>query len=72
MARSSLFYVRFMEDILVLEPTRWKLKKAGNVVIGMLGSLGLKRRPDKTIIGRIERVFDLPPLLSRPGRAIRG
>ncbi len=26
--KSGLFYVRFMDDILVLSPTRWKLRKA--------------------------------------------
>ncbi len=28
MERSGLFYVRFMDDILVLAPTRWRLRKA--------------------------------------------
>ncbi len=32
MARSGLFYVRFMDDILVLAPTRWRLRKAVKVV----------------------------------------
>ena len=54
MARSGLFYVRFMDDILVLSPTRWKIRKAVKVVNGMLGSLGLEKHPDKTFIGRIE------------------
>jgi hypothetical protein len=38
MARSGLFYVRFMDDIQVLAPTRWKIRKAVKVVNGMLGS----------------------------------
>jgi hypothetical protein len=29
MARSGLFYVRFIDDVLVLSPTRWKLRRAG-------------------------------------------
>jgi RNA-directed DNA polymerase len=28
MAKHGLFYVRFMDDILVLAPTRWKLRRA--------------------------------------------
>ena len=28
MERSGLFYVRFMDDILVLAPSRWKLRRA--------------------------------------------
>ncbi len=42
MARSDLFYLRFMDDILVLAPTRWRFRKAVNEV---LGSLGLLTRP---------------------------
>ena len=58
MARSGLFYIRFMDDILVLAPTRWKIRKAVKVVNGMLGALGLEKHPDKTFIGRVERGFD--------------
>ncbi len=58
MTRSSLFYVRFMDDILVLCPTRWKLRKAVKVVNHVLDSLNLEKHPDKTFIGRIEKGFD--------------
>ncbi len=58
MARAGLFYVRFMDDILVLAPTRWKIRKAVRAVNEMLGSLGLEKHPDKTFIGRIERGFN--------------
>jgi hypothetical protein len=58
MERSGLFYVRFMDDILVLAPTRWRLRKAVKAVNEVLGSLGLLKHPDKTFIGRIERGFD--------------
>ena len=47
-----------MDDILVLAPTRWTIRKAVKVVNGMLGSLGLEKHPDKTFIGRVERGFD--------------
>ena len=56
--RSGLFYVRFMDDILVLAPTRWKLRRAVKVVNEVLGSLRLEKHPDKTFIGRIEKGFD--------------
>ena len=55
MARSGQFYMRFMDDILVLAPTRWRLRKAVNEV---LGSLCLLKHPDKTFVGRTERGFD--------------
>ena len=58
MTRLGLFYVRFMDDILVLAPTRWKLRKAVAVVNRGLGALGLAKHPDKTFIGRIEKGFD--------------
>ncbi len=58
MARSGQFYVRFMDDILVLAPTRWRLRKAVKAVNEVLGSLCLLKHPDKTFVGRIERGFD--------------
>jgi RNA-directed DNA polymerase len=58
MSRLGLFYVRFMDDILVLAPTRWKLRKAVAVVNRGLDALGLAKHPDKTFIGRIEKGFD--------------
>ena len=30
--RLGLFYVRYMDDILVLSPSRWRLRKAVKVV----------------------------------------
>ena len=57
-----------MDDILVLAPTRWRLRKAVNEV---LGSLCLLKHPDKTFIGRIERGFDfLGYYFSRTGLTV--
>jgi hypothetical protein len=50
--------VRFQDDILVLAPTRWKLRTAVKVVNQVLASLGLAKHPDKTFMGRIEKGFD--------------
>ncbi len=58
MERMGLFYVRFMDDILVLSPTRRQLRKAVKAVNEVLGSLRLEKHPYKTFIGRIERGFD--------------
>ncbi len=55
MERPDPFYVHFMDDILVLAPTRWRLRKAVNEI---LDSLGLLKHPDKTFVGRTERGFD--------------
>jgi len=51
----GLFFVRFMDDILVLAPTRWKLRAAVRIVNQLLASLGLAKHPDKTFIGRVEK-----------------
>ena len=50
--------VRFMDDILVLAPTRWKLRKAVTIVNQGLTGLGLMKHPAKTFIGKIEKGFD--------------
>jgi hypothetical protein len=54
----GLFAVRYMDDILVLAPTRWKLRQAIRVVNQVLTALRLTKHPDKTYIGRIARGFD--------------
>jgi RNA-directed DNA polymerase len=58
MERSGLFYVRFMDDILVLSPTRWKLRRAVRLVNQVLGALRLEKHPDKTFVGRTKKGFD--------------
>jgi hypothetical protein len=58
MTETGLFYIRFMDDILVLAPTRWKLRRAIAVVNHILGALRLQKHPAKTFIGRIGREFD--------------
>ncbi len=58
MEGAGVFYVRFMDDILVLSPTRWTLRRAVQAVNQVLGALRLEKHPDKTFIGRIERGFD--------------
>jgi hypothetical protein len=57
-ARHDLFYVRFMDDILILAPTRWRLRRAVKTVNTGLAALGLEKHPDKTYIGRVEKGFD--------------
>ena len=57
-AKLRLFHIRFMDDILILAPTRWQLRGAVKVVNQLLGALRLEKHPDKTVIGRIERGFD--------------
>ncbi len=56
--QEKVFCVRFMDDIVILASTRWKLRKAVRAMNEVLASLGLKQHPDKTFIGRIERGFE--------------
>ena len=58
MARADLPYVRFMDDWVVLAPTRWQLRRAVKAVNEVLAALKLKQHPDKTFVGRIRRGFD--------------
>jgi hypothetical protein len=54
----GLFYVRFMDDIVVLTPTRWKLKKAVRILNQVIEGLRLKKHPVKTFIGKVSKGFD--------------
>ncbi len=47
-----------MDDIPVLVPTRWKLRRVVAMVYQILTSLGLQMHPDKTFVGRIDKGFD--------------
>lgn len=58
MAGKPVFYRRYMDDIIVLSPTRWKLRKAIKTVNKHFEKLKLKQHPDKTDIGRISHCFD--------------
>jgi RNA-directed DNA polymerase len=46
-AKLRLFYIRFMDDILILAPTRWQLRGAVKVVNQMLGALMLEKHPTR-------------------------
>lgn len=53
MAQLGLFYTRFMDDWVILAPTRWKLRGAIKVVKETMREFPLSLHPDKTFIGRI-------------------
>ncbi|MCP4107624.1 MAG: reverse transcriptase [Desulfobacteraceae bacterium] len=58
MSECGLFYARFMDDWVILAPTRWRLRGAVRLVNEILDVLKLDKHPDKTFIGRISRGFD--------------
>ena len=68
MEATGLVYVRFMDDWVILSPTRWKLRKAVRIVNQTLTELKVRQHPEKTFIGRINRGFDfLGYAISRNG-----
>jgi len=58
MAATGLPYARFMDDWVILAPTRWQLRKAVKIVNQTLNDLRVEQHPDKTFIGRIAHGFD--------------
>ena len=58
MEKPDVKYFRYMDDILILATTRWKLKKAIRVLNQTFDELKLEKHPDKTSIGRVEKGFD--------------
>ena len=58
MEETGLPYARFMDDWVILAPTRWKLRAAIRLVNQTLAELHVEQHPDKTFIGRISRGFD--------------
>ena len=57
MEEMGLVYVRFMDDWVVLAPTRWKLRKAVRIVNETLAELQVVQHPDKTFVGKLARGF---------------
>ena len=56
-----------MDDIIVLAPTRWKLRRVVKTLNRELDALQLEKHPDKTFIGGIEKGFDFSATASRRG-----
>lgn len=76
MAAMGCFYARFMDDWVVLAPTRWQLRRAIKAVNEEMAKLLVVQHPDKTFIGRIARGFDFlgywfaPDGLSIAGKSV--
>lgn len=58
MAELDVKYFRYMDDILILAVSRWKLKKSIRLLNQTFNELKLEKHPDKTLIGRTDRGFD--------------
>jgi RNA-directed DNA polymerase len=55
---SGVFYVRYLDDLIILAPNRYKLRQAIRIVNQQLTALRLEQHPDKTFIGKLSRGFD--------------
>jgi hypothetical protein len=55
MQDTGLFYVRFMDDWIVVAPSRWKLRRVVKRVNQVLAVLKVEKHPAKTFIGKAER-----------------
>jgi RNA-directed DNA polymerase len=55
---SDVYYVRYMDDILIMAKTSWQLKNARNKLYKHLNKLNLETRPEKTEGGKTTTGFD--------------
>ncbi|MEL5558450.1 reverse transcriptase domain-containing protein [Serratia ureilytica] len=51
-------YARYMDDFIILAPTRWTLRRAVRDLKRALNDNGFSLHPDKTQLGKTERGFD--------------
>ncbi|MGJ8638902.1 MAG: reverse transcriptase domain-containing protein [Opitutaceae bacterium] len=56
--KKGVFYVRFMDDWVILAPNRYKLREAVRIMNEVLTGLKLEQHPDKTFIGRLSHGFE--------------
>ncbi len=68
MEHPGLFYARFMDDWIILAPTRWKLREAVRAVNQVLTELKIDKHPGKTFVGKLCRGFDFLGYHFLPGR----
>ncbi|HEY3987421.1 RNA-directed DNA polymerase [Cedecea sp.] len=52
------FYVRYMDDFLLLTRTRWQLRRGIRELASFFELGGFERHPDKTQTGKVEKGFD--------------
>ncbi|HCR2979768.1 TPA: transposase [Serratia marcescens] len=57
-AQPRIRYARYMDDFLILAPTRWSLRRAVARLKQHLYTWGFTLHPDKTQLGRTEQGFD--------------
>ena len=58
LAIPGVFYARYMDDILIMTKSRWRLRHAIKILNEEFELLGLMKHPQKTTIGRVEKGFE--------------
>ena len=56
--KKGIFYVRYMDDWVILAPNRYTFREAIRTVNTILEQLKLIKHPDKTFIGKLSRGFE--------------
>ncbi|RDL15163.1 reverse transcriptase domain-containing protein [Serratia fonticola] len=54
----GIYYVRYMDDFVILTKTRWQLRRQVASLNGFFNDYGFRQHPDKTFIGRTAKGFD--------------
>lgn len=70
MGAHDVMYTRYMDDWIIIAPTRWKLRCAIRDVHNTLDTLGLRAHPSKTWIGRGAHGFDFCGFHIRPHEVV--
>lgn len=58
MSRMDVFYIRYMDDWIIMAENRWSFRRAVKRVNSILEGLGVQKAEDKTYLGKIEKGFD--------------
>ena len=69
--RYGLFYVRYMDDFVILAQKRHQLRRAIKRVHEVLRRLGLRLHGSKRLIGKLSKGFDFLGYRVVPGRRLR-
>jgi RNA-directed DNA polymerase len=64
-------YVRYMDDFVIMAPTRHKRRRAIKEVHAVMDALGLRRHATKRYIGKLNNGFDFLGYRVVPGRRLR-
>lgn len=52
-ALPGVFYVRYMDDMLIVAASRWSMRRARRTLLEMMDNMGFTLHPDKTQVGRL-------------------